>query len=69
MKKTNQVLLGVGAVAAIALVVYAFRRHQSNKRYQRVADEGYETAHDVLFPQKKHRGRKLQYGPVLPDIR
>ena len=68
MKKTNQVIVGVGAIAAIAslaLLIYAVRRHNSNVRHAKVADEGYETAHDVLFPKKSRRG-KLQYGPVIP---
>ena len=67
MKKTNKILLGIAAVAAVGFVVYALRsRRQTAIRHARVADEGYETAHDILFPGKKSRHRKLHFGPVLP---
>jgi hypothetical protein len=68
MKKTNKFLLGVAAAAAVGFVIYALRsRHQSAARHARVADEGYETAHDILFPGTKGRSRKLRFGPVLPE--
>jgi len=34
---------------------------------ERVSNEGYETAHDILYPRHDIFYRKLQYGPVLPD--
>jgi hypothetical protein len=68
MKKTNKFLLGVAAAAAIGLIFYTLRnRRQLELRHARVADEGYETAHDVLYPNQKGRGRKLHFGPVLPE--
>ena len=68
MKKTNKFILGVAAAAAIGVIIYSLRsRRQTAMRHARIADEGYETAHDVLFPNQKSRGRKLRYGPVLPE--
>lgn len=67
MSKRNTLLVAGGAVLVAGLVVYMFRRHRSNKRHAIAADEGYEMAYDVLFPKKKPRGQKLQYGPVLPE--
>lgn len=58
--------IAVTTVAA-GLVAYAARRHRSNKELRRVSDEGYETAHDVLFPDRGRKGQKLHYGPVLPS--
>jgi hypothetical protein len=34
----------------------------------KISDEGYETAQDILFPNKYHPGGQLQYGPVLPAL-
>lgn len=68
MKKTNKIILGVAAAAAVGFLIYTIRnRRQSAIRHARVADEGYETAHDILFPDKKSRCRKLRFGPVLPE--
>ena len=67
MKTSNKILLGVAAVAVAGIVVYAATHSKkTNRMREQVADEGYETAHDVLFPNKGKRDRKLQYGPVLP---
>ena len=53
MKKTSKILVGVGLAAiAAGLIIYTVRRQRSNQRHARVADEGYETAHDILFPAK-----------------
>jgi hypothetical protein len=66
MKKTSKILVGAGlAAVATGLIIYVVRRHQFNQRQARVADEGYETAHDILFPRKQKR-KKVHYGPVFP---
>lgn len=68
MKKTDKLLIGVGIAAAVGLfIVYRVRRHQSNRRHAKVADEGYETAHDILFPRENGRRKKVHYGPILPE--
>jgi hypothetical protein len=36
-------------------------RRRSNRISLKVADEGYETAHDILFPNRSRR-RRVQYG-------
>lgn len=68
MKTSTKTLLGVAALAAVGLAVYMIsreRRLAKKDRLAHVADEGYETAHDVLYPNK-YKPSKLQYGPVLP---
>lgn len=68
MKKTNKFILGVAAAAAVGFMIYAIRnRRLSAIRHARVAEEGYETAHDILFPDHKRHSRKLRFGPVLPE--
>lgn len=67
MKKTLGILAGITAVAIVATVIY--RRKNRNTVYilRQVSDEGYETAHDVLFPKQTGRGKDLRYGPVIPQ--
>jgi hypothetical protein len=59
---TITILLGVAvAAAATGLIIYGVRRHRSNRISLKVADEGYETAHDILFPNRSKK-RRLLYG-------
>ena len=66
MKNISKVTLGFAAIGAIVLVIYLSRRNSAKRMLIKVSDEGYETAHDILFPHKSYRGRELRYGPVLP---
>jgi hypothetical protein len=66
MKKEVKILYSIAAIAATGLLVYAVRKKNSVNRIAEVADEGYETAADVLHPKTNKRFKKLHYGPVLP---
>lgn len=68
MKSSNKVLLAIGLAAAAGFIIYAMRRHQSDRRFAKIADEGYETAHDILYPHKSKGRRKVHYGPVIPEL-
>lgn len=66
MKRSQKVIYGTAALAAIGLLVYATRKSNTKKRMADVADRGYETAADVYYPKTGKRFKKLHYGPVLP---
>ncbi len=71
MKTSTKILLGVTAItaAAVAGILISKKRSRNNNgdvMSSKVADEGYETAHDVLFPNKFKNEDNLRYGPVLP---
>ena len=56
------VLLGVAATTVASKV----RDKKSQRRLSQAADEGYEIAHDIIYPSN-HRAKKrknLRYGPV-----
>lgn len=67
MKKTSKITLVLAAVGAAAIVICAVRRIEKQRMLVKVADEGYETAHDILFPDKADKHNKLRFGPVLPE--
>ena len=48
MKPVIKIFLGLAAVALAGMVIYSIRREK--KMLTQVSDEGYETAHDILFP-------------------
>lgn len=59
-------LVILGAVAAGALAIYIIRRVESRNMRSRVASEGFETATDVLYPNRRRSFSKHRIGPVLP---
>lgn len=69
MKLSQKILISVGLVAVIAGVfLYVNRDRCDTKRMlTQIADEGYETAQDVLFPGKNIQGKHLKFGPVIPE--
>ncbi len=66
MKLSTKIAIGLSVVAAAGIVVYLARSSRSKRMLEKIADEGYETAHDILFPDKKINDKKLKYGPVIP---
>ncbi len=67
MKTTEKVFLAVAAGAVAGLVYYMLKKAEERRVLNRIAAEGYETAHDVLYPNRMQTGKKLHYGPVLPE--
>ena len=67
MKNISKITIALATVGAAAIVIYASRRIDTKRRLIRVADEGYETAHDILYPNKASRHNELRFGPVLPE--
>jgi hypothetical protein len=63
-KKIIKLMAFVSGVTAIASIIR--RHHMEMQRDKRVAEEGYETAYDILFPEEKDDRKKMQYGPVIP---
>jgi hypothetical protein len=64
MKRMTKVF--ILAAVATPLIIYTIRRIQSRKMRSKIADEGFETASDVLYPGKRSF-RKFSVGPVLPQ--
>lgn len=69
MNKKSQKMIVVGLAAFIAGVAIAelLRNANTRKKLTQIAEEGYETALDILFPEKEVKGKKLHFGPVLPE--
>lgn len=65
MKVLYKALL-ITSVATAGTIYLLSRKINRKNRLMKIADEGYETANDILFPQKNDR-RRLHYGPVLPN--
>jgi hypothetical protein len=66
MKTRDKIIAGIGFATMVGLVIYLVRRRKTSKHVrEQIAEHGYETAHDILFPLKSKRGRKFYHGPVL----
>jgi hypothetical protein len=55
--KTKKVLFAVSITLSALLIVQIIKRRKAEKRLQKrlrvVAEEGYETAEDILFPKRR----------------
>ena len=51
--KTKKILIAVGLTLSAVLIIQLIKSKKTKKRLTVVADEGYETAEDILFPKKK----------------
>lgn len=66
MKSGFRIILATAIITAIVVVIKV-TKHNTERRLSKIADEGYETANDILYPEQKLAyGRRLHYGPVLP---
>jgi hypothetical protein len=67
MNKSTKLALGVVAAAAAGILVYRLiRKQRETNRLRKISNEGYETAHDVLYPKKESGKNRLKFGPVIP---
>jgi hypothetical protein len=58
MRHSFKFILGLASIALVGTVIYLASKKQTlKKRAQEVADEGYETAYDILYPLGKRRTR------------
>lgn len=60
MSKNQRLAIGLTLVAtsAIALLFCVKTKKHKKKQLYDIAEEGYETAHDVLYPLKFQRGKR-----------
>lgn len=67
MKNSTKITLALAAISMTVIVSCAVRRVKTRRMVAKISDEGYETAQDILYPDRSLKGKKLHYGPVLPD--
>jgi hypothetical protein len=51
--KTKKILIATGFTLTAILIIQLIKRKKAEKRLTVVAEEGYETAEDILFPKRK----------------
>ncbi len=67
MKLSHKIGLGIGIILLAGIALQLTRRSKTRRMLNQISDEGYETAHDILFPGKRISARALHYGPVIPN--
>ncbi|MFV0606556.1 MAG: hypothetical protein ACK5NK_12015 [Niabella sp.] len=66
---TGFVTIGVAAATVTGLVCELSRRNKLMKKLLEVSNQGYETAPDIMFPDRKlheKQPQRLKYGPYIP---
>ena len=66
MNQKNLIISAAAVLALSAVVAYLVGNSKSKSKTRRFANEGYELAGDILFPNERIKSRKLKFGPVLP---
>lgn len=64
MKSRQIIIVGITSIAAIGLIVLLagkIKKHRIMQRLDRIAEEGYETAGDILFPSNKSLYKNQEY--------
>jgi hypothetical protein len=67
MKLSQKITLGVGIIGLVGIALLLTRQSKTRRMLNQISDEGYETAHDILFPGERISARALHYGPVIPN--
>jgi hypothetical protein len=67
MRTIVKIALGITVIALIRHLLMSVNDITDTRMEEAVADEGYETAPDILYPNRKMFGDNLHYGPVLPQ--
>jgi len=69
MKLEQKLVLSLALVGVVGIALYflSARKSDNTRMLNLIADEGYETAQDVLFPGKNIQQKNLHFGPVIPD--
>ena len=53
-------------VAGFGVYLFGHIRTQTRGMLNKIAEEGYETAYDILYPGDESE-ENLHYGPVIPE--
>ncbi len=64
MKNRQIIILGITSIAAIGLVIILAgrtKKHRIMERLDKIAEEGYEIAEDILYPSGKPLYKKEEY--------
>ena len=63
MTRSTKVFIGIVSLTTIGILIYTTKRKRRYKSMvlDKVADEGYETAQDILFPLKGGQGKRYMY--------
>ncbi len=56
-----KIIITIAALAVVQLALYSKRRQQVRHILYEVAEAGYETAEDILFPLKSRRLSRQRY--------
>ncbi len=67
MKRLVKILTTVLVFTGVG--IFIAQKINTRRKLKQVSENGYETAQDVLFPNKGIKSKKLHYGPVHPGMK
>jgi hypothetical protein len=66
MKTYSKITLGAAAIAFATIMIASKKKANTQKQINEMANEGYETAADILNLNNGKPLKKMHFGPVLP---
>lgn len=68
MRNGDKLLIGITSVLAISLAIYLVGKTKKDRMWERldkIAEEGYETAADILYPLKNPWIRRFRTADIF----
>lgn len=56
--KKFKIALGIASTIAVGFLFYQIRKSNTERKLESISDAGYETAFDILYPEKNFRIRR-----------
>lgn len=66
MRNSEKIIAVAAAATLIGVALIAIDKLRIRMFLNNIAEEGYETAHDILYPERSKGEKRLRFGPVLP---
>ena len=59
MKHLNKLKIVIASFATLGIICFLVHKSKTEKKLDKIAQEGYETAEDILYPLRSQKYRRV----------